>query len=51
MIDLFVNRVVLLDNGTMTIYFNVSGDKGKQLSIKDQPDIDKEIEYIKQKKE
>ena len=50
MIDLFVNRVVLFDNGTMTIYFNVSGDKGKQLNIKDQPDIDKEIEFIEQKK-
>lgn len=50
MIDLFVNRVVLFDNGTMTIYFNVSGDKGKQLSIKNQPDIDKEVEYIEQKK-
>ena len=50
MIDLFVNRVVLFDNGTMIIYFNVSGDKGKQLNIKDQPDIEKEIEYIEQKK-
>ena len=47
MIDLFVNRVVLFDNGTMTIYYNASGDNGKQLDIKDQPDIDTEIEYIK----
>ena len=50
MIDLFVNRVVLFDNGTMTIYYNASGDKGKQLDIKDQPDIETEIEYIEQKK-
>ena len=50
-IDLFVNRVVLFDNGTMTIYYNASGDKGKQLDIKDQPDIETEIEYIEQKKE
>ena len=49
-IDLFVNRAQLFDNGTMTIYYNASGDKGKQLDIKDQPDIDKEIEYIEQKK-
>ena len=50
MIYLFVYRVVLFDDGTMTIYYNASGDKGKQLDIKDQPDIDKEIEYIEEKK-
>ncbi len=50
MIDLFVNRVVLFDDGTMTIYYNATGDKGTQLDIKDQPAIDKEIEYIEQKK-
>ena len=50
MIDQLVNCVVLFDNGTMTIYYNASDDKGKQLSVKDQPDIDTEIEYIKQKK-
>lgn len=40
----------LLCLALITIYFNVSGDKGKQLNIKDQPDIDKEVEYIEQKK-
>ena len=50
MIDLFVNRVVLFDNGTMTIYYNTSGDNSTQLNIKDQPDISKEVEYIEQKK-
>ena len=50
MIDLFVNRVVLFDDGTMTIYYNATGDKGKQLKISDTPDVSKEIEYIESKK-
>ena len=50
MIDLFVNRVIMFDNGTITIYYNATGDKGKQLKISDTPDVSKEIEYIESKK-
>ena len=50
MIDLFVNRIVLFDNGTMSIYYNATGEKSKQLKISDTPDVAKEIEYIEQKK-
>ena len=50
MIDLFVNRAQLFDDGTMTIYYNATGDKGKQLKISDTPDVSKEIEYIESKK-
>ena len=50
MIDQFVNCVVLFDDGTMTIYYNATGDKGKQLKISDTPDVAKEIEFIEQKK-
>ena len=50
MIDLFVNRVILFDNGTITIYYNATDDKGKQLKISVTPDVSKEIEYIESKK-
>ena len=41
---------MLFDDGTMTIYYNATGEKSKQLKIADTPDVSKEIEYIEQKK-
>ncbi len=48
LIDLFVNRVVLFDDHC-EIYFNVSNDKGTQLKLSEQPDLDKEILFENKK--
>ncbi len=46
LVDMFVNRVILFDDHC-EIYFNVSDDKGEQLKLTEQPDIESEIEIKK----
>ncbi len=48
LIDLFVNRVILYDDHC-EIYFNISNDKGKQLKLTEQPNIENEVEFDNKK--
>ena len=48
LIDMFVNRVVLFDN-ECHIYFNISDDKGTQLKLSEQPDLEQKSEFLAKK--
>ena len=45
---MFVNRVVLNDN-ECHIYFNIGDDKGTQLKLSEQPDLEQESEFLAKK--
>lgn len=49
-IDMFVNRVVLFDD-YCEIYFNISDDKGTQLKLSEQPDLEQESEFLTKKEQ